>query len=180
MLRLLLTADAGEGVQDMDDSVARGGEVALEVREVLDGLVDGAAIGSAGRAPVAVRVRRQVQVEEGGVQLAAQQEAALFVPAERRVGAAAVAGEGTKVLSRVEEFEHSRHHEFEIGVGEGTGRQYRGLLHCEIRQAGSADLLTSDEIEDERVEGAQQGSSQSGGGAGKHEQKFVPRPPQQG
>ena len=34
VLRLVPAADTGEGVQDMDDSVARGGEVALKVRGV--------------------------------------------------------------------------------------------------------------------------------------------------
>lgn len=174
VLRFVFSADAGEGVQDACDGVARGGAVALKVRELLGCLVAGAAIGPAGRAPVAVRVRRQVQAEEGGVQLAAQEEAALLVPAERRTVPAAVAGEVTKILSRVKEFEHPRHHECEIGFGIGGGWEHRGLLHREIRQAGSADLLTRDEIEDERVEGAQQNGCQSGGGAGKHEQKFVP------
>ena len=174
VLRLVLAANAGEGVQDAGDGAARGGEVTFEGRELLDGLGDGAAIGPVGRAPVAVCVRRQVEVEEGGVQLGAQQEAALLVPAERRAVPAALPGELANVLSRVEEFEHPRHHECEICVGESTGREHRGLLHCEVRQTGSADLLTSDEIKDEGVEGAQQGDCQSGGGAGKHEQKFVP------
>ena len=44
----VLAADAGEGVQDVGDGVARGGEVAFEVREVLGCLVAGAAIGAAG------------------------------------------------------------------------------------------------------------------------------------
>ena len=69
-----------------------------EVRELLGGFVVGAAVGAAGWAPVAVRLRRQVQVEEGGVQLAAEEEAALVVPAEGRAIPAAIAGEVTKVL----------------------------------------------------------------------------------
>ena len=133
----LLATNAGESVEYTGDGIARGGEVPLEVRELLGRFVDGAAIGSAGWAPVAVRVRRQVQVEEGGVQLAAEQEAALLIPTEGRTVPAAVAGEVTKVLSRVEEFEHPRHDECEFGVGEGIGREHRRLLHREILQVDS-------------------------------------------
>ena len=113
-------------------------------------------------------------MEDGRVQLAAEDEAALVVPAEGRAVPAAVAGEFAKVLSRVEEFEHPWHQEFEIGIGEGIGGGDRGLLHREIRQAGSTDLLTGDEIEGERVEGAKQGGGPSSGGGRKHDQELVP------
>ena len=103
VLLLVLAANAGEGIQDGGDCVTRGGKVVIEVRELLGRLVAGAAVGPAGRTPVAVRVRWQVQVEEGAVHLAANQEAALLVPAERRAIPAAVAGEVTKILSRIEE-----------------------------------------------------------------------------
>ena len=49
-----------------------------------------------------------VEVEEGGVQLAAEQEAALGVPAERRAVVAEVAGEGLQVPGGVGEFEDAR------------------------------------------------------------------------
>ena len=150
------------------------GKWALEFRELLGRLVVGTVIRSAGGAPVAVLVRRQVQVEESSVELAAKEEAARLVPAERWALPAAVAGEVTKFLSRVEKLEDPRNHEFELGAGEGIGREHRNLLHREIRQAGSADLLANDEIEDERVEGAQQGGDPSSGGGGKHEQELVP------
>ena len=170
---LVPAADAGESVQDVGDGVARGGEVALEVRELLGRLVVGAAIGSAGRAPVAVRFRRQVQVEEGGVQLAAEEEAAVLVPEERWAVPGAVAGEFTKVLSRVEEFEYVWHQECEVGIGEGNGGEDRGQLHCEVLEVDSAEFLASDEVEDKRVERAQQDGRQPGGGVGVHEQKLV-------
>ena len=44
-------------------------------------------------------------MEVGGVQLAAQEEAAFFVPAEGRAVVAAVAGEGLQIPGGVGEFE---------------------------------------------------------------------------
>ena len=85
-LRLVLAADDGEGVHDVGHGVARGWEAGLEPRQVCRRL---AVCG----APVAALLGWQVEVEEGGVQLAAEQEAALFVPAERWAGPAAVLGE---------------------------------------------------------------------------------------
>ena len=169
----VLAVDSGEGVQDVGDGVEGGGEVALEVGELLGRLVAGAGIGLAGRAPVAVCLRRQVQVEEGGVQFAAEDEAALLVPLEGWTVPAAIVGEVTKILSRVEEFEHPWHQECEVGIGEGNGGEDRGLLHCEVLEVDSAEFLASDEVEDKRVERAQQDGRQSGGGVGVHKKKLV-------
>src|SRR5262245_20233580 len=49
-----------------------------------------------------------VEVEVGRVEFAAQQEAALFVPAEGRARVAAVGGEGLQVPGSIGEFEDSR------------------------------------------------------------------------
>src|SRR5712692_4257203 len=62
-LRLVPTADDGEGVHDVGHGVARGWEAGLEPHQVCRRL-------TVCRAPVAVGLGRQVEVEEGGVQLA--------------------------------------------------------------------------------------------------------------
>ena len=49
----------------------------------------------------------EVEVEEGGVQLAAQQEAPILVPPERRAGPTAVCREGFEVPGGVGEFENA-------------------------------------------------------------------------
>ena len=85
----------------------RGGEAALELRELLGRFVVGAAVGAADRTPAAVFFGWQVEVEEGGVQLAAEEEAAVFVPAERRAVPAAVRCEGFEVPGGVRQFEDS-------------------------------------------------------------------------
>ena len=78
----VLAADDGEGVHDVGHGVSRGGEAAAwssaKSSDVsLHG--DNHRKRRAERQPP-VRVGWQVQVEEGGVQLAAQQEAAVVVP----------------------------------------------------------------------------------------------------
>ena len=98
-------ADDGEGVQDVGDGVAGGGEAVLEFRELLGGFVVGAAVGAAGRTPVAVFLDWQVKVEEGGVQLAAEEEAAVLVPAERWAVPAAFLCEGFEVPRGVRQLE---------------------------------------------------------------------------
>ena len=79
---LVFAVDDGEGVQDVDDGSARAGEAVLEFRELLGRFFVGAAVGAAGRAPVAIFFGLKVEVEEGGVQLAAEEEAALLVPSK--------------------------------------------------------------------------------------------------
>ena len=49
-----------------------------------------------------------IEVEVGGIEFAAQQEAPLFVPAERRARVAAVSSEGFHIPSGVGEFEDTR------------------------------------------------------------------------
>ena len=87
---LVLAAHDGEGVHDVGDGIARGRKVALELRELLGCLVLGASVGAAGGPPIAAFVRREVQVEEGGIELVAEEEAAVLVPEERRAVAARV------------------------------------------------------------------------------------------
>jgi hypothetical protein len=58
-LRLVLAADDGEGVHDVGHGVARRREAGLEPRQVCRRL-------AVCRAPVAVDLGRQVEVEEGG------------------------------------------------------------------------------------------------------------------
>src|SRR5882672_5326481 len=89
-LCLVPTADDGEGVNDEGYGVARGREADFEPRQVCRRL-------AVCRAPVAALLCRQVEVEEGGVQLAAEQEAARLVPAERRAVPAAVLHEGLHI-----------------------------------------------------------------------------------
>ena len=55
-----------------------------------------------------------IQAEEGGVQLAAEQEAAIFVPPERLARVAAVFGEASQVVGGVGQFQHARHNEVEF------------------------------------------------------------------
>jgi hypothetical protein len=51
--------------------------------------------------PFAIRLRLQVEVEEGGVEFRAEQKATLLVPAERRPGVPAVPRERLQVPRRV-------------------------------------------------------------------------------
>ena len=85
-LRLVLAADDGEGVHAGGYGVARRREAGREPRPVCRRL-------AVYQAPVAALLGWQGEVEAGGVQLAAEQEAALLVPAERRARPAAVLGE---------------------------------------------------------------------------------------
>ena len=88
---LVLALDDGEGVHDVGHGVAGRGEGAGEGLGLMVPLV----------------LRAEVEVEEGGVQLAPQQEAALLVPAEGRAIPAAVVGEGLQVPGCVGEFENA-------------------------------------------------------------------------
>jgi len=89
----ILPFDDGKSLYDVVHGIARGEEAGLEPCQVFRRL-------ALRRAPVAVLLGRQVEVEEGGVQLAPEQEAALLVPAERRAGSAAVLGERLQVPRR--------------------------------------------------------------------------------
>ena len=84
----------------------------LELRELLGRFVVGAAVGAAGRTPVAVSVGWQVQVEEGGVEFAAEEEAALFVPSKRRAVPATVRCERFEIPSGVGQFKRARQQPF--------------------------------------------------------------------
>ena len=108
VLFLVLALDDGEGVHDVGHGVAGGREVALELGEFLRGLVAHGAFGDAGGLPLAVGGGRQVEVEEGGVQLAAEQEAALLVPAEGRAVPAAVLRERLQVPRRVGQLQNAQ------------------------------------------------------------------------
>lgn len=88
-LGLVLALHDGEGVQDVINSVARCGE----------------SLGQGFRLLNPLGLWAEVEVEEGGVQLAAEQEAALLVPAEWWAGEAAVLCEGFEVPSGVRQFQ---------------------------------------------------------------------------
>src|SRR5512137_69972 len=90
-LRLVLALYDGEGVQDVIHRVARGGE----------------SFGQGFGLLTPLGLRTEVEVEEGGVQLAAEQEAAFLVPTERRAGPAAVLRERLQVPRRVGQFQNS-------------------------------------------------------------------------
>ena len=107
VLFFVLAADDGEGVHNVVHGVAGGREVALELGEFLWDLVAHGAFGDTGRLPLAVGAGQQVEVEEGGVQFAAKQEAALLVPFKGRAGPAAVLREGLQVPSCVRQFQHA-------------------------------------------------------------------------
>ena len=90
---LVLALDDGEGLHDVVHGVAWGGEGFEE----FGGALFLPFIGST-----------EVEVEEGGVQLGAEQEAAVLVPAKRRAVEAAVTGEGLQVPGSVGKFEDAR------------------------------------------------------------------------
>jgi hypothetical protein len=83
---LVLLPDDGELVEDIGHSIARLREVVLERRQLLRCLV-------LGSAPATVRLARQLEVEESGVQFIADLEAPFDVPREQRSIIAAVAGQ---------------------------------------------------------------------------------------
>ena len=88
------------GVVDVEDDALR---AVFAVRLLVLALDDGEGLQDV----VDVVARDAVEVEVGGVEFAAQQEAARFVPAKGRAGVAAVVGEGFQVPGGVGEFEDS-------------------------------------------------------------------------
>ena len=96
---LVLAADDWEGIHNVYDGVAGRGEATFEVREVFGRFVARTTVGAAGRAPVAILFGREIQVEEGGVQFTAEQEATVVVNAERRAIPATVHCEWLEVPS---------------------------------------------------------------------------------
>ena len=133
--------DDGEGVHDIGHGMAGRGEGAGEGFGLLTPFV----------------LDAEVEVEEGGVQLAAQQEAPTLVPPERRAGPAAVLREGLKVPGGVGEFENAGEEPVAegwwivdgglrmkspwTGRGVGGGRENGELLDDEVAEVRSADLL---------------------------------------
>ena len=83
--------DDGEGVHDVGHGMAGRGEGAGEGFGLLTPFV----------------LAAEVEVEEGGVQLAAQQEPPILVPTERRAGPAAVCRKGFEVPGGVGEFQNT-------------------------------------------------------------------------
>jgi hypothetical protein len=132
----------GEGVVDLEDE-ALGAVVAVT------GLVVAANNGESVHDVVGVVAGDAVEVEEGGVQLAAELEAALGVPAEGRAVVAAVSGEGGEVPGGVGELEDAGE---EPGLQGGVGRpggggrvarrgQDRELVQIAVGEVSSTDLL---------------------------------------
>jgi len=89
---------------DLHDHALR---AVLPVCGLVLALDDGEGAGEGLGLMVPLVLRAEVEVEEGGVQLAPQQEAALLVPAEGRAIPAAVVGEGLQVPGCVGEFENA-------------------------------------------------------------------------
>ncbi len=105
---LVLAFDDGEGVHDVGHGMAGRGEGGekrgLEMGDWRLGGRSGEVV-TACLAPFLLAA--EVEVEEGGVQLAAQQEAPILVPPERRAGPAAVLREGFEIPGGVGEFENA-------------------------------------------------------------------------
>ena len=93
----VLAANDREGIDDVGNGVARSGEAALEFGELFVRFVTSASGRTAGGAPASLLVGRQKQVEEGSVKLAAEQEAPVIVPVERRTIPSAVGCEGLEL-----------------------------------------------------------------------------------
>ncbi|TFE69323.1 hypothetical protein A7Q09_05375 [Methylacidiphilum sp. Yel] len=142
---LVALLEDGELVEDVGHGVAGGGK---EAAEVVGGLA-GPGVG----AP-------QVEVEETGVELGAEQRPAQWVVAERRTRVSQVAGERLKVPGDVGEFQHPGPDPVcqilprrpRARMVERLGRMDRKLFHGEIRQARSPDLLPRAIVERQRIE----------------------------
>ena len=90
--RLVLTLNDGESVHDVVHRMARRGERFGQRLGLLTPL----------------SLRAEVEVEKGGVQLAAEQEAAFLVPTERRAGPTAVLCERFQVPGCVGQLQNPR------------------------------------------------------------------------
>ena len=110
---LVLAAHDGEGVHDVGDGIARLGEMAFELGKLFGCFVLGAAVETPCGPPVAMFVGWKVQVEEGGVQLATEEEAAVLVPAERWTVVADVASKTIEIVGRVRQLQDARNDEFD-------------------------------------------------------------------
>ena len=152
---LVLAAHDGEGVHDVGDGIARPGEMAPELGKLLGCFVLGAAVGAVRGPPVAVFVCRKVQMEEGGVELATEEEAAILVPAERWTVVAAIVRERLKVPRSVVEFEDAIRHP---GIDRPRSvprtclaghlrRQHRKLIDQVEVQVDSTNILPNNVVE---------------------------------
>ena len=94
VLRLVSALHNREGLHDVTDSITGSGEVLGQFSELLGSLVVDGTFSDSGRLPGAFLGGREVKMEESGIQLAAEQKAARFIPSERRSIAAAVFGKG--------------------------------------------------------------------------------------
>ena len=154
---LVLAADDGEGVHDVGDSVARRVEAEPKVRELFAGFVAGTTVRTARRAPASVLFGQQIQMEEGGVQLTAEQEAAVVVPGKRWIIAATIGCEGLKFPCGVDQLENALEQPFlnrlpstpRHGSTEHLRRQNRNLLRDEEIEVGAAHLESGGEVADE-------------------------------
>ena len=84
---LVLALYDGEGVHDVVHGFARRGEGRKQRGKFCGGFVFVFF-------PCAIGIGRQIEMEDGGIQLATQLEAAILVPAERRTVKTAVLGKG--------------------------------------------------------------------------------------
>ena len=152
---LILSADDGEGVHDVGDGVSRGAKVALELREFPWCFIAGASFGATGGPPAATFVGGQVQVEEGSVELATEEEAAVFVPMEGWAVVAAVVRERLEIPCSAGEFEDAIRHPGADRSGSIPGtcfaehlrQQRRTLIHQVEIQVDAAYLLPDSVVE---------------------------------
>ena len=145
----VLALDDGESVHDVGHGMAGRGEGAGEGFGLLLPFGFGA----------------EVQVEEGGVQLAAQQETPILVPPERRAGPTAVLREGLKVPGGVGEFENAGEEPvqecFRLSSPKAITHAYLGredwkLFEVEIIKMQSLHLISKYELNDSRIEESSQ------------------------
>ena len=152
---LVLAADNGKGVHDVGDGVARGGEKAFEFRKLRGSFVVRASFGATGGPPAVTFVGGKVQVEEGSVELATEEEAAIFVPTEGWTVVAAVVREGFEVPCGAGEFEDPIRHPGADRSGSIPGtcfvehlrQQRRTLIHQVEIQVDAAYLLPDSVVE---------------------------------
>ena len=148
-LGFVLALHDGEGVHDVVHSGAGSGEAGLESRPIFCRFV-------LGWTPVAICLGGQVEMEEGGIQLAAEQESAFFIPTEWRAWIVAILRERLEIPCCVCEFQHSG----KEPAGDGLrtvgpldcliicrGRQYRKLVEVAVCEVQTTDLLPGSKIE---------------------------------
>jgi hypothetical protein len=118
-----------------------------------------------------------VEVKKGGVELGAELEAAVFVPAERGAFVAVIAGECGEIPGGVDELEHAGADPLgerllripRGGLRVGAGGEDGELFEYVILEVGAADLLAGGVVEDKGGEVGGEVRGEVGGGGGEGE-----------